>query len=216
MEPVDYTQMEEDFYDTQLRSRNPVRTWYHGKRWMLVRELVIKYHKTGDKVVDIGCGNCAWNIDKIPVIGIDVNEGMMDYAKHQGRLEDIYVNDVDKLPLSDNSVDIVIATQVLEHLNEYKETVSEMHRVLKPGGKVIISVPYDTFFSLWRPLFAIQCFLHGTIYGEEYYKNKCGHMNKFSPKDVSSFLIDAGFLLETQFHNKYFTIFSVAEKPPPS
>ena len=212
MEQVDYTQMKEDFYDAQLHSRNPLRRWYHGTRWKLVRRLVMKYYKEGNKVVDIGCGNCAWNTDRIPVIGIDVNKKLLDYAMKEGRLSDIYAHEVDKLPLESESVDIVIATQVLEHLYNYEETVREMYRVLNKGGKAVVSVPHDTFLSLWRPLFAIQCFIRGTLYGEEYYKIKCGHVNHFSLIDVREFFERAGFTIDEQFSNKRFTIFAVASK----
>jgi SAM-dependent methyltransferase len=45
------------------------------------------------------------------------------------------------LPLSDGSIDIVVCTQVLEHLTNTMSFLNEVHRILTPGGQIIISVP---------------------------------------------------------------------------
>ena len=50
--------------------------------------------------------------------------------------------DVFKLPLKDNSMDVIILSEVLEHLEDPEEALVEIHRVLVPTGKVLISVPY--------------------------------------------------------------------------
>ena len=44
----------------------------------------------------------------------------------------------------DNELDIVICSEVLEHLEDYNKAIQEIHRVLKPGGKGIISMPFIT------------------------------------------------------------------------
>ena len=45
------------------------------------------------------------------------------------------------LPFPNNSFDLVICSEVLEHLHEYNDAIKEIHRVLKPGGKFYASVP---------------------------------------------------------------------------
>jgi len=54
----------------------------------------------------------------------------------------------DKLPFDDNSVDCIVATQVIEHLEDITYFFNELYRVLKPNGKVIISYPnYSNIFQ---------------------------------------------------------------------
>ena len=45
------------------------------------------------------------------------------------------------LPFSDNTFDLIVCSEVLEHLHEYNDAVMEIYRVLKPGGKFYASVP---------------------------------------------------------------------------
>ncbi len=51
------------------------------------------------------------------------------------------VGDGRSMPLADASIDVVLITQVLEHIPEPIAVISEIHRVLKPGGTLLLSVP---------------------------------------------------------------------------
>ncbi len=53
-----------------------------------------------------------------------------------------YVEDATKLSFKDNTWDTVFSFQTLEHVEDPHKMVSEMHRVLKPGGRAIITVPF--------------------------------------------------------------------------
>ena len=58
------------------------------------------------------------------------------------------------LPLKENQFDLVLCTQVLEYVPELRQMVAEIHRVLKPGGTLLLSVPAmfpaDSESDLWR------------------------------------------------------------------
>jgi SAM-dependent methyltransferase len=65
------------------------------------------------------------------------------------------VGDVYQLPFGDNEFDIVLCMVVLEHLEEPSRAIVEMRRVLKPGGKILVSVPFlfpihDSPNDFWR------------------------------------------------------------------
>ena len=57
---------------------------------------------------------------------------------------------MDDLPISDNSFDSIICTDVMEHIipNKQQKIISEMYRVLKPGGKLLISFPGNNLPNL--------------------------------------------------------------------
>lgn len=88
----------------------------------------------GKKILDIGCGR-------------NKTEGAigLDHADLPG--VDIVCNLNEPLPVENESFDIVVATQVLEHVENVIALVYEVHRVLKPGGLFIVHCPY--FRSSW-------------------------------------------------------------------
>lgn len=54
-----------------------------------------------------------------------------------------YCQDLSKLTFEDNSLDVVLTSDVFEHVRLYKEAIEEIYRVLKPGGAYIFNVPFD-------------------------------------------------------------------------
>lgn len=207
-----YKDIEADFYDRQLNSLNPLRAWIHTNRYLIIDMLVKANYREKDKIADLGCGDCNWNTSLLPVHGVDVNESMLKFAYRKKRLVSFQVNNFCKTSLKDEEVDIVVASEVLEHQPEIGSLLKEVKRILKPQGKFILSVPYDTVFSLWRPLFSLQCLLHGYILRNDYYKNRCGHLQHFSPDSLCKVLGVNGLVVEDIFNMRRFTIFAVAHK----
>lgn len=92
------------------------------------------------RVLDVGCGRRpyeAW-VNK----GLDgVSEYIgLDVAPGPG--VDIVVGPDDQWPLADASVDAILLTQVLEHVADRKLLVREIGRVLRPGGTLLLTVPF--------------------------------------------------------------------------
>ena len=55
--------------------------------------------------------------------------------------------DPENTGLESNSVDMIICNHVLEHVSDYKKALTEMKRIIKPGGKIIISFPVDNSYG---------------------------------------------------------------------
>lgn len=101
----------------------------------------------------------------------------------------------DPLPYPDASFDIVTATEVIEHLEDFRRVVREIHRVLKPGGVCILSTPNILnlnsrlrflSFGFWN-LFGPLPVRHSALYSTG------GHINPVSWFYVAHALLDAGF-----------------------
>jgi len=116
--------------------------------------------KNGDSVVDIGCGRGFYvnllsqlNLG-LEIFGLDLNEKYLKVARESLNGKKVFLKKGNalKLPFKSNSFDKVIASEILEHLNDDKKAIAEIYRVLKPGGIALISVPNKNYPFLWDPL----------------------------------------------------------------
>lgn len=97
------------------------------------------------EVLDLGCG--AGNVSALyrekgcRVVGLDISENAIELAKKQGIEAREW--DLNKMPLPfrEESFDVVILSDVLEHIVAPISLLKEIKRILKRGGKLIISVP---------------------------------------------------------------------------
>jgi ubiquinone/menaquinone biosynthesis C-methylase UbiE len=97
----------------------------------------------GERLLDAGCGAgkfLSWQFAKATgchIIGLDLS----DNARGNTGLDHATLGDVNKLPFSDASFDVITCRMVVEHLEQPVAALKEFHRVLKPGGRVAIFTP---------------------------------------------------------------------------
>ena len=142
----------------------------------------------GKHVLDIGCRYGALSrayLQGNEVVGIDVDRWALDQAAGLG-IETQWVDAEEGLPFEDESFDVVVAGELLEHVRDPAALVGEARRVLRPGGTFVGSVPNG--FRLKNRL----RFLTGRSP-----ENDPTHLHLFSPDDLRALL--AGFE-EAQLH----------------
>ncbi|MBI4398232.1 MAG: class I SAM-dependent methyltransferase [Candidatus Omnitrophica bacterium] len=195
---VYYPDLAEDYFDasTDKKTVGFFRAWAHTSRFDNTAKLFDKYYKAGQMALDYGCGSSTWNIHKKPLYGVDINEQLLRYGIGKGRLKNAFVTDIYQTGFRENSVDLVVCSQVLEHLKKYKDAVREVRRILKPGGIFIAEVPYDILFGPYFFLFNIHCFIKGYWFDDPLYRNRCGHINHFSRRSLRKLLEENGFRLK--------------------
>jgi SAM-dependent methyltransferase len=207
--------MGEAFYDDQTDAEkvNPIRAWFHASRFKNLTRFVASRYQPGMAIADLGCGNCAWNVDGLPVTGVDVNEPMMRFAKQHGRLVDYRItDDLSRTGLPDGSFDLVVMSETLEHLLNLEETIPEVRRILKPDGTFLITVPYDFFLGPFFVMFNVNCLWQGYVRGSIYHRYRCGHVNHFTKARLRAELAAGGFRLASVKVVNGLTLYAAAVK----
>jgi SAM-dependent methyltransferase len=122
--------------------------YYAGRKFhdALYRDLIRKYLRPGQRLLDAGCGRylkfCREFEHEAQVVGIDLGPTL---GTHNQGFPFGVRGDLGSLPFPSCHFDMVISRSVVEHLADPLRVFREFHRVLKPGGKVVIITPnkYD-------------------------------------------------------------------------
>lgn len=98
-------------------------------------------------ILDLGCGSKPYeslfkNCSKYTGVDIEVSGPNHEVDKFGKNSKVDYFYDGKTLPFKDNSFDAVISFEVFEHIFNIDEVVKEINRVLKPGGKLLVSMPF--------------------------------------------------------------------------
>jgi malonyl-CoA O-methyltransferase len=99
----------------------------------------------GRTVLDVGCGtgrHALWMAERgAAVTGIDFSSGMLGQlrAKTQATIDLVEHDFTVGLPFPDESMDLVTCCLVLEHVDDLGSVLAEMHRVCRPGGRIVLS-----------------------------------------------------------------------------
>ena len=119
--------------------------WFRGRRRLLVNLLkgAAGVQAGSLRILDYGCGtggNALAYASLGTVVGAEPDSAAVRLAHIRGGASYCRTGGT-QLPFRENSFDVVMASDVLEHIEQDREAVSEIARVLRPGGAAIISVP---------------------------------------------------------------------------
>ena len=155
-------------------------------------------------MLDVGCGEgrhifgIMQNYPEMKCIGLDMDDDSLVKAEEGYEFFESISNagaeflkgSAYSLPFQNNSLDLIVCSEVLEHLHQYNDAVKEIHRVLKPGGKFYASVP-----ASWPE---IICW----ALSKDYQNQPGGHLRIFNQSKLVSEISEAGFkfLSSDRFH----------------
>ena len=164
----------------------------------------------GSRILDIGCGSgrhvCeAYRLRRVSVVGADLDFKNVVEARerlifhdqlgeHGGGTWHLNVSDINHLPYENRVFDLVICSEVLEHIRNDNSAIIELKRVLKPGNYLALSVP--------RYLPERICWL---LSGEYHHVNQ-GHVRIYRKKKLVRLITANGFtLLDCHFAHSLHT-----------
>jgi SAM-dependent methyltransferase len=114
--------------------------------WELRREFLLAEVGSGDHVLDLGCGTGEFAAQMAEagarVVGVDVAEAALERARSRHPGLDFRRTPIDgPLPFQDNAFDLVWASEVIEHIADTARFLSEVRRVLRPSGRLLLTTP---------------------------------------------------------------------------
>ncbi len=139
-----------------------------NERTRLNQKIVRQINKNAQLILDVGCGN-GWlsqtiQNDQNKVISLDIALNNVQKALLNTPHENHFgiVADVFHLPFAKNSFDTIVASEIIEHVYDPMKFIDRLFEILKPGGELIISTPFDEKIPLYL----------------------CVHCNKSTPKNA--------------------------------
>lgn len=197
-----------ELQQTLYESKNHTRRWLHCSRRDWIIDAIRRYLPPGKKrALEVGPGAGVY----LPVLAslfdqvtaMDIENA---YLEHAQRLTALYPNltlvadNITHSQLADGSFEIILCSEVIEHIPDPAAALREMHRLLSPGGIMIISTPqrYSTIELAARVAFMPGIVnLVRMIYGEAILE--MGHISLMSAKELNCCLEASGFHLLERF-----------------
>jgi 2-polyprenyl-6-hydroxyphenyl methylase/3-demethylubiquinone-9 3-methyltransferase len=152
---------------------------------------LLDHVRPGMRVLDVGCGEGRFAAALIAagaqVTGLDVAEEPLRRARERhGELELALVGEAGPWPLADASFDLVWAGEVIEHVADTAAWLSELRRVLRSGGSLVLSTPAN------GPLELIAAALSRRSFAARF--DPCGeHLRFYSRATLTRLIEDFGF-----------------------
>ncbi len=182
------------------------------RRWQTV-DLSLLGVQEGFSVLDVGCGE-GYLLRKAAgraslIFGADLDGNRLRGTRDRSGRSPVgfAVADAQRLPFADASFDRIICTETLEHVVDTQRALRELARVLRPGGRLAISVPH----------FLCEAILLRLIRGYLEFPN--GHRRIFTPRTLTRALARAGLEPYATYRRDsleaaYWVLLSLLSRPP--
>jgi len=136
----------EDAIYQQLYDLEDGHWWFRGRRavlWALMRRAGLPDGVGANRILDAGCGT-GRNLAEFGVLGaargVDPSPAAIEFCRRRG-LTGVSEAGIEELPFDDGAFDLILATDVLEHVERDDLAAAELRRVAAPGAVLVVTVP---------------------------------------------------------------------------
>jgi len=157
---------------------NAAGHWWYVARRELFRQLLTGRLAPGATALDVGCGTgetmaVLRELGATVVAGTDLSDDALGYARHHPHAP-VLAARAEQLPFATGCADLVVSSDVLEHLDDDGAGLREYHRVLRPGGVLLVTVP--SYRWLWSA-----------------HDDRAGHRRRYRRAELTTAVTAAGF-----------------------
>lgn len=176
--------MQEIVYHTNYQNEDSY--WWFTARNIIISKIINKIIPSlskQSKILDIGCGTggfASYISKDYDISCLDTSTTALDYCKKRG-LSNLYNSTIAELPDEAKPFDAAIMLDVLEHIEDDKSALKDVHGILKEGGYYIMSVP--AYKWMWSK--------HDEIHM---------HYRRYTKKEVTNLIEKAGFEIKYSSH----------------
>lgn len=158
----------------------------------------------GTRFIDVGAGAgrhsyealrrgadvTAFDLDEVELKNVqEMFDAMIDTGEvPPGGTASVQPGTILDMPYADGEFDVVLASEILEHVPEDTQAISELVRILAPGGTLAVTVPR------WLP--ERICW----ALSDEYHANEGGHIRIYKASELRQKLVDAGLVFKHSHH----------------
>jgi SAM-dependent methyltransferase len=165
-EPSEYVENYEKISQDHLAemARTGSNPWIGETLWVELEnstvQLIEKYSRSGDKVLDVGVGlgRVMSHFPLLEKYGMDISLEYLELAQKNNI--NVCYSLVEDMPYKEEMFDLVVATDVLEHVLDLNLSLKKMLAVLKPGGVLIVRVPYREDLEVYNDPALPYKFIH--------------------------------------------------------
>jgi len=186
--------------ETIYNSKNPTRRWLHNLRKTLVFDYIseVSLKSESKNCLEIGPGSGVY-LNQLQsvcenVYASDIETAYLDDIKNKFENVITVQDDINSTVFSHDFFDIILFTEVIEHIPSEKQTIASIYNILKPGGYLILTTPQKySPLELCSKIAYLPIIINIVryIYKEEVLK--AGHINLMTEQTLKKQLLDAGF-----------------------
>ena len=171
-----------DYDERAFYSVIPLQRWWQRRR----HEIICAWTRGAGKTLDVGCGSSIILQSINDVVGLDVQQNKLRYMRRYG--VPLVRGSVFALPVGDATFDCVVCSQVIEHIPYDEAIFTELRRVLRPGGLLVLGTP-DYATVGWRTIEPLYGFFAPGGYKDE-------HITHYTREGLELLCREQGFALE--------------------
>ena len=119
------------------------QTFWREHELPLIRAEIEALGREAGALIDLGCGTGYYLVQLTPSfsrsVGVDISDGMLAVAVASNPRVEFLKADLTDIPFDDGSFDVVLSCRAMTHLSDPRKAISEIARMLRPGGIAIIT-----------------------------------------------------------------------------
>lgn len=199
----DYHAVAGDYQYRALHSGHPMQRFWHGGKLTMIDQLIRPHLKAGSHLLEVGCGagNLLLRASVRGSYPVALDLAMQSLTFVRSRLQEARSGPEapsgfactqaigELLPLADASFDCVLLSEVIEHLEAPQVSIREAVRVLRPGGRLLVTTPnYRSFWPIMERAVDLLNRAPKMAGGQ--------HITRFHPASVRQLLTESGLHID--------------------